>query len=94
MGSSLGRRTSDIGQLSQCGSSLGFEHRTPIEPTIYKASNLTGLKESHRSTTAMATSFIGVTRSSSLGYTSPAGTVEGVERVLFPAGDLTPLVMK
>ena len=91
VGYSLGRGTRDVGQPGQYGSSLGVEFRTPIGPTKYQGISLRGPRESQRSTTALATE---ATPSSSLWYTTPAGTVEGVERVLFPTENLTPPVWK
>ena len=93
MGSSLGRLTRDIGQHSKYGSSLGLKDGMPIGPTIYKGISLRGLRESQRSIRAPATPSTGAAPRSSLGYTTPAGTVEGLQRVLLPAGDLTPPVM-
>ena len=70
-GCSLGRRTRHIGQRSH---------------TKYQGMGFRGLRESHRSTKALATSSIEATPSSSLGYTATARTVEGVNMPWFRRG--------
>ena len=52
------------------------------------------LGKSQQSTTALVTPCTGATPSSSLGYTTPGRTAEGVDRVLFPMEDLTLAVLK